>query len=90
MPRATDSVSASEDASVPTRWSALITSCEKYGGIAASSPLTCASVSLPAPVAEPGATPGAWPENRSGSENAGHRRARPHPREDGARDYYSV
>ncbi len=53
----------------------MITSWEKYGGIAASKPSTAPAVSFGAFAP---AVP--WLPNRSGSENAGHSRARPQPR----------
>ena len=69
-------------ASVATRRLAVITSWEKYGGIAASRPLTCAWVSflgvgLAAPL--PLVAGAVCCANRSGSEKAGHSRARPQP-----------
>ena len=68
-------------ASVATRRSGVITSWEKYGGIAPSRPLTCAWVSLArlAGALPAGVTAACW-VNRSGSEKAGHSRACPQPR----------
>ena len=106
-------ISLMPNASVATPRPAAITSWEKYGGIAPSSPFTSACVNLglaalpaelapavpgivlppAAPLLEPGAAAPpapaplavaaavvASPPNRSGSENAGHSRALPHPR----------
>jgi len=65
-------------ASVATRRSVVITSCEKYGGIALSRALTCPWESLPC--AGLAVRPlSVCPLNRSGREKAGHSRAWPQP-----------
>ena len=62
------------NASVATRRLGVITSCEKYGGITLSRPLISRLRELRR--GRGGCDAAAWRWNRSGSEKAGHRRAR--------------